>query len=80
MESTFNEKDYLVGKKIKCVQENFYIMTETGPRHIGIGSSFKVIIRDGDKYWLRPINVKSLQLPIVQVDCSEVQDFIVCNH
>ena len=55
-------------------------MTETGPRHIGIGSSFKVIIRDGDKYWLRPINVKSLQLPIVQVDCSEVQDFIVCSH
>lgn len=80
MDSSLSEKDYLVGKKIKCVQDKFYLMTENGPRPIGIGSTFKVVMRDNDTYWLRPLNVKTLQVPIIQVDCSAVQDFIVCSR
>lgn len=72
--------DYIVGKKVKCNQDNFYIMLESGAKYIPRGSIFKVSMKDGDTYWIRPINIPSLHVPILQIPCSDLDDFIVCRH
>lgn len=72
--------DYIIGRKVKCNQDDFYVMVDSNAVHIPKGSIFKVMSGEDDTYWVKPIDIETLHVPILQVPCSDLDDFIVCRN
>ena len=71
------EEDYVIGHIVRCNSIGCYFNTESGPVHVKSGSRFKVSSPEGDSYWLIPKEPNNLNVPIIKVKKSEIQDFVV---